>query len=332
MPSAQANSDVERDSRAVSPEPAMQPPQSPVNQLTTPTQGVAEDNLYDATPRQSQFPVHEPQQQPQPQPQQQQQAEEQVQQQQQQYQQQQQQRQEEEQVQQQHTVIADRQPSPPQQRGVTLTDTPAATIIINGPTEPKSAGPSHELTRPQPTATVSGSPSPPLILAPPITISSSPSPPLIHRPPTTTITSPTPDHHSDVDDLDFDSDMESPIIQDASIATLQQASPTNNSTNSTTTPTPTGTTGTTTAAGTAPSQNGGAAAKDNVAIFERAKKKAEEQREAEMRLMMEEKIPVFDEDHMLGAKKRGEEERVQMSATSYPGQEWNPYGEGYESD
>jgi hypothetical protein len=90
MPSAQANSDVERDSRAVSPEPAMQPPQSPVNQLTTPTQGVAEDNLYDATPRQSQFPVHEPQQQPQPQ---QQAEEEQVQ--------QQQRRQEEEQVQQQ---------------------------------------------------------------------------------------------------------------------------------------------------------------------------------------------------------------------------------------
>jgi hypothetical protein len=318
MPSAQANSDVERDSRAVSPEPSMQPPQSPVNQLTTPTQGVAEDNLYDATPRQSQFPVHEPQQQPQPQ---QQAEEEQVQQQQrrqeeEQVQQQQRRRQEEEQVQQQHTVVADRQPSPPQQRGVTLTDTPAATIIINGPTEPKSAGPSHELTRPQPTATVS----------------SSPSPPLIHRPPTTTITSPTPDHHSDVDDLDFDSDMESPIIQDASIATLQQASPTNNSTNSTTTPPPTGTPRPTTAAGTAPSQNGGAAAKDNVAIFERAKKKAEEQREAEMRLMMEEKIPVFDEDHMLGAKKRGEEERVQMSATSYPGQEWNPYGEGYESD
>jgi hypothetical protein len=309
MPSAQANSDVERDSRAVSPEPSMQAPRSPVNQLTTPTQGVAEDNLYDATPRQSQFPAHE--QQPQ-QPQQQQ-----------------------EQVQQQYTVVADRQPSPPPQRGVTLTDTPAATVIINGPTEPKSAGPAHELTRPQPlnTTTISDSPSPPLIHAPPITISSSPSPPLIHRPPPTTITSPNPDHHSDVDDLDFDSDMESPIIQDASIATLQQASPTNNNTNSVTT-TPTGTTTTTaTGTGTAPAQNGGAAAKDNVAIFERAKKKAEEQREAEMRLILEEKIPVFDEDQLLGAKKRSEEERVQMSATSYPGQEWNPYGDGgYESD
>ncbi len=111
-----------------------------------------------------------------------------------------------------------------------------------------------------------------------------------------------------MDDLDFDSDMESPIIQDAAIATVQQASPSTS---------PTG-----------PGQNGGAAAKDNVAIFERAKRKAEEEREAEMRLVLEEKIPVFDDQDGAGLGGKKEDEKPQMSATSYPGQEWNPYGEG----
>lgn len=168
---------------------------------------------------------------------------------------------------------------PPQQQQQHA-DIPS-TIIISAPVEPKSAGLSHEVTRPRPS-----------------------------------LTTPEPHAHaSDLDDLDFDSDMESPIIQDAAIATMQQASPS-------TSPTRAGST----------AQNGGAAAKDNVAIFERAKRKAEEEREAEMRLMMEEKIPVFDDQQGgeggNGLGGRREEERPQMSATSYPGQEWNPYGDG----
>ncbi|KAB5559812.1 hypothetical protein GE09DRAFT_1114513 [Coniochaeta sp. 2T2.1] len=67
-----------------------------------------------------------------------------------------------------------------------------------------------------------------------------------------------------------------------------------------------------------------------VDIFEEAKRKA-------IMRDMEEKIPVFPtEPDMnsqalaeLAAKKKAEEERPQMSATSYPGQEWNPYGEGW---
>ncbi|KAB5547026.1 hypothetical protein GE09DRAFT_1129605 [Coniochaeta sp. 2T2.1] len=67
-----------------------------------------------------------------------------------------------------------------------------------------------------------------------------------------------------------------------------------------------------------------------VDIFEEAKRKA-------VLRDMEEKIPVFPtEPDMnsqalaeLAAKKKAEEERPQMSATSYPGQEWNPYGEGW---
>jgi len=70
-----------------------------------------------------------------------------------------------------------------------------------------------------------------------------------------------------------------------------------------------------------------------VDIFEEAKRKA-------VLRDMEEKIPVFptepDVDAQqlaeLAAKKKAEEERPQMSATSYPGQEWNPYGEGWEDD
>jgi hypothetical protein len=55
---------------------------------------------------------------------------------------------------------------------------------------------------------------------------------------------------------------------------------------------------------------------------------------------MEEKIPVFPTEPdvdaqqlaQMAAKKKAEEERPQMSATSYPGQEWNPYGDGWEDD
>ncbi|KAK4149158.1 hypothetical protein C8A00DRAFT_47173 [Chaetomidium leptoderma] len=241
QPSAQANSGIGRDSRAVSPEPVAQVLPSPVNQLTTPTQ-------------RSQFPVNQQQQQSQP------------------------------------SNIASHSPSPPpppqqqqqQQRQLPRDDTPNKTIIINGPIEPKSAGLSHEVTRPQqPTPTFTLTPTPPA------------------EPTTTTTTTTTPFHPSpsDHEDVDFDSDMESPIIQSAAIATVQQASPS-------TSPT---------------------AAKDN----------AEEQREAEFRLMMEEKIPVFDEQQLLqqqqqqnGFGGRVGEERPQMSATSYPGQEWNPYGDG----
>jgi len=253
-----------------------------VNQLTTPTQRVAEDNLYDATPRQSEFPAgqqdlpreaqSQSQSPPQPPPQS-------------------PLRQKQEQQQQQQ---------PPNH--VTNNN-----IVITAPVEPKSAGLSHEVVRPaNPGA---ASPSPP---------AATPAPPVI------TFDPPKNDEsHQDLDeDLEFDSDMdESPIIQDASIATLKQASPSQS---------PTATT--TGGSAAAPAQNGGAAAKDNVAIFERAKKKAEEQREMERRMMLEEKIPVFDADADEGGpggKQNGDGEAAPvMSATSYPGQEWNPYGEG----
>lgn len=277
LPTPQVNGNVDRE-RAVSPESTVQGTSSPKHQLTTPTQRVAEDNLYDATPRQSQFPVQ--QQQPQlqsqsPPPQAQSQFP--VQQQQPQF-----QVQSQPQPRQQYNEAVNQpsftSPSPPPPQ---LVVTPH-TIVINGPVEPKSAGLSHEVTRPR------------LGLETP-------------EPPAQQHTSSDVDHSHD-DDLDFDSDMESPIIQDAAIATVQQASPS-------TSPT---------------AQNGGLAAKDNVAIFERAKRKAEEEREAEMRLVLEEKIPVFSEqdEAAAAASRRREEEKPQMSATSYPGQEWNPYGEG----
>ncbi|KAH6630083.1 hypothetical protein B0J18DRAFT_362488 [Chaetomium sp. MPI-SDFR-AT-0129] len=254
----------------------IQPPSStsPVNQLVaTPTaQRVEEDNLYDATPRQSQFPTgtqtgsppiqRSPQSvSPPPQP------------------------------------PVQVQVQPQQQQQQVARDVLANTIVVSGPIEPKSAGLSHEVTRP------------PVQNAHAIVSSDSdtPTPPAIaFHPPPRTNTDRDHDHDHD-DDLDFDSDMESPIIQDAAIATVQQASP------STSSPT---------------NQNGNTAAKDNVAIFERAKKKAEEQREAEHRLMMEEKIPVLDEDAAAAAAGKNQEVLPQMSATSYPGQEWNPYGDG----
>ena len=47
----------------------------------------------------------------------------------------------------------------------------------------------------------------------------------------------------------------------------------------------------------------------------------------------EEKIPVFpDEPKLEDVPERRDEDAVQMSATSYPGQEWNPYEFGYEDD
>jgi len=271
LPTPQVNGNIDRE-RAVSPEPSVQGPSSPKHQLATPTQRVAEDNLYDATPRQSQFPAQQQQQQPQSQsPPPQAQSQFPVQQQpqpqarspppQQQY----------EVVN--HAPIISFSPPPPQQVAA------PHTIVINGPVEPKSAGLSHEVTRPR--------------------LGVETPEPAAHA------SDVDHDHDHDHDDLDFDSDMESPIIQDAAIATVQQASPS-------TSPT---------------AQNGGAAAKDNVAIFERAKRKAEEEREAEMRLVLEEKIPVFSEQDE-AASRRKEEEKPQMSATSYPGQEWNPYGEG----
>jgi hypothetical protein len=67
-------------------------------------------------------------------------------------------------------------------------------------------------------------------------------------------------------------------------------------------------------------------------IYEEARRKA-------MLRDMEEKIPVFPTDPDIEGQARAEaeakkkqEDRPQMSATSYPGQEWNPYGggEGYD--
>ncbi|EAQ90016.1 hypothetical protein CHGG_06635 [Chaetomium globosum CBS 148.51] len=272
LPASQANPDAGRGPRTVSPEASAQVSSSPVNQLTTPTQRVAEDNLYDATPRQSQFPTgqQEPPQSPPPQsppPQ--------------------------------SPPPQSPLPQRPQPQQQPRSDVPSNTIVITAPVEPKSAGLSREVARPPNNL--------------PLSPADTPSPP----PPTITFdAAPDNDDEDGLDDFD-DSDMESPIIADASIATVhQQASPS-------TSPTAT--------AAAAAAQNGGAAAKDNVAIFERAKKKAEEQREAERRLMMEEKIPVFSEGETdPNNAKNDTEARPQMSATSYPGQEWNPYGDGFE--
>ncbi|KAK0723678.1 hypothetical protein B0T21DRAFT_39613 [Apiosordaria backusii] len=242
-----------QDSPTASPEPIIQGRSSPVQHLQTPTR-IADDNIYDATPRNSQFA---PQQQPQQQSQQ-------------------------EQLQQQQQP---QQASPPPQKVQQQRDSHShtrsspsdadSTITINQSTEPKSAGPSHDTTRPK------------LELKPPADPR-----PRSNSPPAT--------HHHDSDDES--SDIESPIIASATVATLKPASPSNKTT-----------------------QNG-AVARENIAIFERAKKKAEEERIAQERMVMEEKIPVFDDDAMNAGKKK-EDERVQMSATSYPGQEWNPYGE-----
>jgi hypothetical protein len=65
-------------------------------------------------------------------------------------------------------------------------------------------------------------------------------------------------------------------------------------------------------------------------VYEEARRKA-------MLRDMEEKIPVFPTEPDIEGQARAEaeakkkrEDRPQMSATSYPGQEWNPYGGGFE--
>ncbi len=76
--------------------------------------------------------------------------------------------------------------------------------------------------------------------------------------------------------------------------------------------------------------NGNAAKSSSADIFEEAKRKM-------LLREQEEKIPVFPTEPDMeaataaAAKKKDEEELPHMSATSYPGQEWNPYGEGFDS-
>ncbi|KAK1830250.1 hypothetical protein QBC39DRAFT_241530, partial [Podospora conica] len=55
-------------------------------------------------------------------------------------------------------------------------------------------------------------------------------------------------------------------------------------------------------------------------LFEQAKRQ-------QMMREQEEKIPVFIQEDPVPAPKKDDEEIPQMSATSYPGQEWNPYGD-----
>jgi hypothetical protein len=89
--------------------------------------------------------------------------------------------------------------------------------------------------------------------------------------------------------------------------------------------------GTTNGAAHPPARSTPPASNNPADVFEEAKRKATLRD-------MEEKIPVFPtEPDMnaqalaeLAARKMAEEERPQMSATSYPGQEWNPYGDGFE--
>ena len=76
--------------------------------------------------------------------------------------------------------------------------------------------------------------------------------------------------------------------------------------------------------------NGTPKPSSSVDIFEEAKRKM-------LLREQEEKIPVFPTEPDINAAnaaaaaaaaKKKEEEVPQMSATSYPGQEWNPYGDG----
>ena len=57
----------------------------------------------------------------------------------------------------------------------------------------------------------------------------------------------------------------------------------------------------------------------------------EEYKRRQMLKDLEEKIPVFvpEADEALETQKRRSQEEPAMSATSYPGQEWNPYGSSY---
>ncbi|EGS22679.1 uncharacterized protein CTHT_0011520 [Thermochaetoides thermophila DSM 1495] len=277
--------------RTVSPPPAEpKSPHSPTNQdqLTTSTQRVAADNIYDATPRQSRPPPTQLQQ--------------------------------------------------PSQRQQPQTDTPSF-IIVNDPEAP--AQPSvrafQQELQPAPPANyfvISGET---IVNAPPVTAPSStttsqstpasaPAPAMV--PPQSGLlnshAATTANNHtsSSENERSFDSDMsdESPVIQSATIATVQQASPTEAGTTSSNNP-------------QSPPpitiQPAAVLAKNDVAIFERAKKKAEEQREMEMRMVLEEKIPVLAEIEDEQSKNKKDLDDIPvMSATSYPGQEWNPYGEG----
>ncbi|CAK7272122.1 hypothetical protein SEPCBS57363_004970 [Sporothrix epigloea] len=60
----------------------------------------------------------------------------------------------------------------------------------------------------------------------------------------------------------------------------------------------------------------------------------EDHKRRQMLKDLEEKIPVLipEPDRNLAARKQKENEEPAMSATSYPGQEWNPYGEFYYED
>ena len=74
--------------------------------------------------------------------------------------------------------------------------------------------------------------------------------------------------------------------------------------------------------------NGAAASKPSSAdIFEQAKRQM-------LLREQEEKIPVFPSEPdftVAPAERKEAEELPQMSATSYPGQEWNPYGDGFDT-
>ncbi|TLD22254.1 hypothetical protein PspLS_08030 [Pyricularia sp. CBS 133598] len=61
---------------------------------------------------------------------------------------------------------------------------------------------------------------------------------------------------------------------------------------------------------------------------------AEQYEEAKRKMLLrdlEEKIPVFIQEDPPPIKKEEEATVPKMSATSYPGQEWNPYGDGFET-
>lgn len=60
----------------------------------------------------------------------------------------------------------------------------------------------------------------------------------------------------------------------------------------------------------------------------------EEHKRKQLLRDQEEKIAVFpSEPEMLSLPKKKDDDHIQMTATSYPGQEWNPYGDGgFESD
>lgn len=64
-------------------------------------------------------------------------------------------------------------------------------------------------------------------------------------------------------------------------------------------------------------------------IRQTSAQQVEEYKRRQMLKDLEEKIPVFvpEVDEQLEQQRRSEREQPKMSATSYPGQEWNPYAE-----